>query len=120
MSSSILIVVEAEVVPGKSEALKERISRLIAHAKATEPGLLIYNWYMNDAETELRIVEQHANSEAVIFHGRNVASFSAELSDLRVPKKITVYGSVSDQLRKGLTNIGADILTLVEGHSAMG
>lgn len=117
MNSSIIIVVEAEIRPGKSEALKERISRLVAHAKATEPGLLLYNWYMNDAETELRIIEQHASSEAVIFHSQNVASFSAELSDLRVPKTITVYGSVSDQLRHGLNKAGAVIHTLVKGHS---
>lgn len=79
--------------------------------------MLFYNWYMNNAEAEVRIIDPQASSDSVIFHSQNVASFSAELSDLRVPIKITVYGSVSDQMRKGLNSAGGVIYTLFEGHS---
>ncbi len=117
MNSSITIFVEAEIPPGKCDALKQWISRFVAHSEATEPNLLAYNWYIDEAGSQLRIVERHADSDSVVFHSGNVAELSGEINGLREIRKITVLGSVNDQLRKGLESAGAELVMLVDGFT---
>ncbi len=116
MSKSIFLIVESEIAPGKLAELKDVISRVVAHVKATEPNTLLYSWYINEAETELRVVEQYADSDAVLFHGQNYASFAKELADLRTVKRMTVCGEVSKPLKDALSKVGAEFHSHIDGH----
>ena len=113
---SIFLIVESEIVPGKLGALKDVITRVVAHTKQTEPGTLLYSWYINEAGTELRVVERYADSDAVLFHGQNYAGFAKELADMRTVKRMTVCGPVSEQLKGLLSNAGAEFHSHIDGH----
>ncbi len=116
MDNSVILIVESEILPGKLDALKGVISRVVAHTRETEPNTLMYSWYINEAETELRVVERYTNSDAVLFHGQNYADFAKELADLRKVKKMTVCGAVSEQLKQALSNVGAEFHSHIDGH----
>jgi len=115
MSQSVTLFVESDVVPGQLEALKEVIGRLVAHIEKTEPGTLMYTWNINEAGTEIRVVEHYADSEAVLFHAKNYADFAKELAVLRKPKKFTICGQPTPQLVEAFSAVKPEIFPHVGG-----
>ena len=102
MSASIVVLVESEVLPGRFEALRDVIDRVIAHCSQTEPGMLGYDWYVNADESECRVVETYADSDAVLFHFQNYARFTEELATCRTMKRLQVLGEPSEALTTAL------------------
>lgn len=115
MSKNVTLFVESDVVPGKLEALKEVIGRLVAHIEKTEPGTLMYTWNINEEGTEIRVVEHYADSEAVLFHAKNYADFAKELGALRKPKKFTVCGHPTPQLIDAFSAVSPEVFSHVGG-----
>ena len=116
MTDAITLFVESDVVPGRLDELKEVIGRLVDHIGKTEKDTLIYSWHLNDAGTEVRVVEHYANSDAVLFHAKNYADFAKELAPLRKVKKFNVCGNPSPALLEAFAAIGPETFTFVNGH----
>ncbi len=116
MSDSVTLFVESEVVPGKLEELKAVIGRLVEHIAKTEEDTLIYSWHLNEAGTEVRVVEHYANSDAVLFHAKNYAEFAKELAALRKVKKFNVCGNPSPALLEAFAAIQPETFSYLGGH----
>ena len=102
MRTEITVLVESEILPGQAEALREVVGRVIEHCGETEPGLLAYEWYVDEAASEARVVERYADSDALLFHFQNYARFGEELAACRKMKKLTLLGEPSEALQKAL------------------
>ena len=109
MSQEITVLVESEILPGQAEALREVVTRVIEHCGATEPGLLAYDWYVDEAGAECRVVERYADSDAILFHFQNYARFGEELAACRQMKKLTLLGDPSPKLREALAAMSPPI-----------
>jgi len=107
MSDVIRLIVESAILPNKSTELKAVLERLIAHCRETEPGLLGFDWYINADETEVRVIETYANSDAVLFHFQNYASFRPELDACRQLQKATLLGNPNEQLQQFVNSLSA-------------
>lgn len=116
MSDAVTLFVESDVVPGKLDDLKEVIGRLVDHIGKTEPDTLIYSWHLNDAGTEVRVVEHYANSDAVLFHAKNYAAFAKELAPLRKIKNFNVCGNPSPALLEAFSAAGPNVFSSLGGH----
>lgn len=116
MTDAITLFVESDVVPGKLDELKDVIGRLIDHIGKTEPDTLIYSWHLNEAGTEVRVVEHYANSDAVRFHAKNYASFAKELASLRKIKKFNVCGNPDPSLLEAFSAVDPEVFSSLGGH----
>ncbi len=102
MNHEIVVLVESEILPGRADALREVVGRVIEHCGATEPGLLAYDWFLNEDESEARVVERYADSDAILFHFQNYARFGEELATCREMKKLTLLGEPNEALLEAL------------------
>ncbi len=116
MTDAITLFVESEVTPGKLDALKDVVGRLVDHIGKTEKDTLIYSWHLNDAGTEVRVVEHYANSDAVLFHAKNYAEFAKELAPLRKVKKFNICGTPSPALKEAFAAINPELFSFIDGH----
>jgi len=107
MAASIYLFVESKVTPGKLDDLRSVIREVSAHCAATEPGMLQYDWFISEDGTEVRVLEEYTDSDAIRFHGPNYASFQPALGDCRTVQRITVLGPADDDLRSALADRGA-------------
>ena len=102
MSESITVLVESEILPGRLDALRDVVDRVIAHCSETEPGMLEYAWFVDEAAGECRVVETYADSDAVLFHFQNYAPFTEGLATCRTMKRLQVLGASSEKLTTAL------------------
>lgn len=102
MTTKVTMISESIILDGKADELKALLKRVVAHCKATEPGMLIYNWYFNAEETECRVLEQYKDSDAVLFHFQNYAPFGEELAACRKPRQLTLLGKLSPVLKEAM------------------
>ena len=117
MAEPITLVVESAVIDGKLDDLRSLIAEVTAHCSATEPGMLRYDWFVSDDGTEVRVLEQYADSEAVRFHAANYASFMPALAECRTPMRMTLLGDADDELRAVLAQRGALMFTSLSAFS---
>lgn len=99
MSSKILFLVESDILPGKEDELRQAVADLKQHVAATEPGTLRYDWFINSDASSLRLVEEYDSMQSAIFHGSNYAAFRLKLDELRVVKRRTICGDLSDEAK---------------------
>ena len=111
MSPEITVYVESEILPGQAEALREVVARVIEHCGATEPGLLAYDWYVDEAGLECRVVERYADSDAILFHFQNYARFGEELAACRTMKRLQLLGEPSEALLEALEAMSPPVFT---------
>ena len=109
MSEKIISVVQSNIVPGKQEELKSLLEEMIEFCRQTEPGLLAYDWYINEAGTTCTVIEQYQDSNALLYHGQNYQRFTEALNQCRTIQSLVINGNVSDQLRQLAEPMGAVI-----------
>lgn len=64
----IYVVARCTVFPGKAENARKAIGDLVALCKENEPGLLMYEIYFNESETELHVLEKYKDNDAMLNH----------------------------------------------------
>ncbi len=109
MPEPITLIVESAVTDGKYDALVALIAEVAAHCSATEPGLRRYDWFVSDDRSEVRVVEEYADSDAIRFHLENYASFLPAHAECRTPTRFTLLGEPDDALRAAMTERGARV-----------
>ena len=105
MTSTILFLIESEILPGKEAELREVVSELATHVAASEPGTLRYDWFINTETQTLRLVEEYDSLESAAFHGQNYRAFRIRLDELRIVTKRTICGDVSDEAKAMLASM---------------
>ena len=111
MADPITLVVESTITAGKYDDLVALISEVSSHCAATEPGLQRYDWFVNDDRTEVRVVEQYADSDALRFHLRNYASYLPAMAECRTPVRFTLLGEPDEALAAAMAERGALVFT---------
>lgn len=108
MNSTMMFLIESEILPGKEAELRQVVSELGAHVAATEPGTLRYDWFINTQAQTIRLVEEYESFESALFHGKNYREFRIRLDELRVVTKRTICGDVSDEAKELLAPMEPD------------
>ena len=117
MSNSIIRFVIKFSVPEKNLAnVKQNLESLIERCR-DEPGLLCYEWFFNEDETELYAHEWYADPEAVTSHMEFGGETLGKLLEAAPPDQVHVYGNVPDALRERLAPFNATIVPYWKGFS---
>lgn len=118
MSDNVHWIVEIEIKPGELENFKALAGEAAAATKANEPDTLNYEWFITEDQTTCHIYERYADSAATMKH---LESFGKQFADtyaaLTEPKRFTVYGNPSTELRKILDGFGAEFMEQIGGFA---
>ena len=89
------------------EQLKQQFISVV-NQKEKEKGTLMYDWYVNEDTMECAVLEDYADSDAVLEHAANTGDILQEL--LKIGEiSLEVYGNPSEELSKILVEFGAKI-----------
>ena len=93
---------------GQLETLKQLKEQLISVVKEKEKGTLMYDWYINEDATECAVLEDYADSEAVLEHAANTGDLLQKLMEIG-ELSLEVYGDPNEELSKVLIQFGAKV-----------
>ena len=85
--------------PGKLEAFKELVGKCVAAVKENETQTLQYDWFYSEDQTECRVRETYADSDAVFAHMANAGPYLGEFLAM-TDFSGEVYGNPSEALKK--------------------
>jgi quinol monooxygenase YgiN len=117
-NNEVAWVFELELQPGRREELEALIPEMIETTKASEPGSLAYQFFVNDDGTAMCAYERYVDSDAALAHMTAFGEkFAGRFMELVKPRSFTVLGSPSPQLMEALRPIGASVHTPVAGYA---
>jgi hypothetical protein len=102
MSESIVYIDRSDIVEGKLEELKEGINALVGFVDAHEPQLISYEFFFNDAATQMTVVAVHPDSASMEFHMEIAGPEFRNLKECVELRAIEVFGQPSDKALKQL------------------
>jgi quinol monooxygenase YgiN len=118
MKTMVQWLLVGDVAEGKAAALRELMAEMVAGTKANEPGALIYEWYLNEEETRLEILERFADNAAAMTHlglfGKNYAS---RFTPLFTSVAFHIHGAPGDDLRAALQPFGPAYFAEIGGFA---
>jgi quinol monooxygenase YgiN len=117
MSRAVSYNLQLAVRDGQLDALRELMAEMVA-STGTEPGTLVYEWFLSEDGSTCHTYERFADSDAVLAHLGNFGSKFAERFMACVqPTGLSVYGDPSGPLRAALDDFGAVYLGWFGGFS---
>lgn len=110
VSNSIFYTCEFAIKEGQLENVKTLAKEVVEATKANEPTTTNYEFFITDDGSTCHTYERYTDFEAAIKHIVAVMTkFSDRINALAEPKRVTVYGNPSDELRKMLSSIGCGV-----------
>lgn len=97
--NKIHLIAIFRIHPGKLEAFKELVDQCVAAVKKNEPNALQYDWFYTADQTECRVLETYADSDAVFAHMANVGPYLGQLLAM-TDFSGEVYGNPPEALKK--------------------
>ena len=99
---------------GQLDAFKALKEQFISVVKEKEKGTLMYDWYINEDTMECAVLEDYADSNAVLEHAANTGELLQKLMEIG-EISLEVYGNPNEELTKILENFGSRIFPFSSG-----
>ena len=117
MSDLIDFQIDLKVTDGQLETFKELVAEMIPFIKTEEPGTLIYNWYISEANHKGTLLERYKNNQAAIKHVNNFVSgkYVDRLMSICTFESITILGDASEELKETLKDFTEDFRNHIGG-----
>jgi quinol monooxygenase YgiN len=85
------------IKPGKLERFKEVAAQLAEGVDTHEPQMILFNFYLNEDETEATIVQVHPNADSMVVHMQTMREFiKIGTDELLDSKQIQIFGEPND------------------------
>ena len=118
MSEYVAWMFELEVRKGRDTDLRALMHEMADATQANEPGTLMYEWSFADDGRTLHLYERYAGSAAALTHIHTFGSkFMTRFFDMLEPKRFTLYGTPSEEVRSALAASQPVIMTQKGGFS---
>ena len=109
--------VEVAVKAGELEQFRTLTLEMVNVARG-EPGVLIYERYIDGGGKHVHIYERYSNSLAALAHLKTFNErFASQYSELVERKVFTVFGAPSEELRRMLKKLAASFCEDFAGFS---
>ena len=97
MSGPFIFIATNRLKPGKLADERNRVPGLVDFVEANEPRVIAFNEYVNEAGTEVAVVQVHADAESMAFHMEAIAerAASAYAETVEATTSIQVFGTPS-------------------------
>jgi len=97
MSQPFIFIGTHKLKEGTLEAFKPYCQEFCEFVEANEPRLIAFNFYVNEDDNEVTIVQVHPDGDSMDFHmgviGEHIERFQSEFMDETI--SIQVYGTPS-------------------------
>jgi quinol monooxygenase YgiN len=97
MSEPFIFIGTHTIREGKLEDFKKSCGELLEVVEANEPRLIAFNFYANEDETEVSVVQVHPDADSMLFHMQvareHIEQATEELLDTR---DIQIYGTPNE------------------------
>lgn len=110
----IKVTVKFKIKPGNLEAFKAIIPETIAEVMESDPGTLVYEWYLNEDLMECVVWEVYKDSDALLAHAGNVGPYLDQLLNLS-SASIEIYGDPNQELLDATERLNIRIYPFVDG-----
>lgn len=117
MNNKANFTVEFSLQDGAQETFKNKLDEAITLVKANEPGALNYQFYFNDDETKCYVMEQYADSAAMMFHLSNVSGILNEILQISTLTRLEIFGALSEEAHSFASSMGARFYTHHDGFT---
>ena len=106
----VLVTFEAPIKPGRQDAVRELVSRMVAFNQQGEPDTVLYRAFMREDGQLLTFIEGYAQSDAMLFHDqRFIIHFADDIGSLTVGGRLCIYGGVSDAYKTFAAENGLEV-----------
>lgn len=95
METPIQVLVELTIEEGKAGDFKMQMPAIIEKVMTNEPGMLGYQWYLNQDQSKCYVIEWVKDSEAWLAHASNVGSMLPALFIIAPITRCEFFGSIS-------------------------
>ncbi len=102
MKEEIIYIDVSEILEGKLPELKAALKELVDFVDTNEPLPFTYNFYFNQENTRMTLIQVHPNSESLEFHLKVAGSMFPKFATFIKLQVIEIYGNVSDNVLKQL------------------
>ena len=117
---SVMVLFEADIVPGKSDDVSALVHRMVAFNQADEPETLIYKAFLSEDSKRLTFMETYSDTGGMLFHDeRFMSTFADQLFELTKNPRLCIYGPVSPIYKRFAEEAGFKIeyANLISGFS---
>lgn len=106
MSRLIWMIGEFTVKEGQLDTVKTLLKTCIETVKAKDRRVLSYQFFFNDDESKLYIIECYEDSEAVLAHVEIIGDLFFKLIEVAPMTRGEIFGNASDELVQALAPSG--------------
>ena len=93
MSGPFIFIGTHRIADGKLEAFKKDAEALVQLVREHEPQMISFNFFFNEDETEVSVVQVHPDADSMLTHMQVAHEHISEATeDLLVTKDIQIYG----------------------------
>ena len=97
MSEPFIFVGTHRISEGKLEEFKRDCRKLVELVQENEPQLMSFNFYFNEDETEVSVVQVHPDADSMLLHMQVAREHITEATEEQlITKEIQVFGSPND------------------------
>ena len=95
MSGPFIFIATNRLKPGKLADERNRVPGLVDFVEANEPRVIAFNEYVNEAGTEVAVVQVHPDAESMAFHMEAISerAASAYAETVEATTSIQVFGT---------------------------
>ena len=106
MSGPFIFIGTHGIIEGKLEEFKRDSRALVQVVKEKEPQLLAFNFYFNEDETEVSVVQVHPDADSMLLH-MQVAREHIEqaVEDQLISKDIQIFGQPNEAVLGMITQL---------------
>ena len=104
MSSPFIFIATNRLKPGKLDSERERVPHLVEFIEASEPRLIAFNEYVDEAGHEVTVVQVHPDAASMEAHMEIVSerAQAAYAETLDATVRIQVFGRPTDAILETL------------------
>ena len=97
MSEPFIFIGTHRIADGKLEEFKRDCRELVSVVEREETRLLAFNFYFNDDESAVTVVQVHPDADSMLFHMQVAREhITASTEDQLVTKEIQIFGAPNE------------------------
>lgn len=119
MAEPFIFIHNATIKEGKLEGFRNYLHELVEVVQASEPRLIAFNVYVDDAASAISAVQVHPDAASMEFHLQTVGDKVGEAYEYLDTDSVAIYGTPSEPLLDMLKQLaGSGVAVNVKsGHA---
>jgi len=115
-NEKIIFILDMLVIEGKEGGVDNLIERLVSNVKSTEPGTIIYEYFMS-SNGSVSLYEVYKDNESAYFHAFSFlnGNLRKEFEETFSVKSFQVLGNSTNELKEVMTVYTKDHRSIING-----